>query len=106
LISSFQDTLFPYALKNCQAYLTDNWESDEVKSVVVGLRKLANDDVTAKIKAAVEIESETADKEVQIASIVKNVEWQMSLDRKTGPLKTLQGLVWLQGYKDKVIQGQ
>lgn len=46
------------------------------------------------------------DSEDIIADVVKNVEWQMSLDRKTGALKTLQGLVWAKGYEDGSIKGQ
>jgi hypothetical protein len=40
--------------------LSENWESDEVKSVVVDLRKLANDDFNAKIKGADEIENDVS----------------------------------------------
>lgn len=47
-----------------------------------------------------------ATKEEQIEGLVGNVKWQMSADRKTGPLKQLQGLIWKQGYDKGEIKGQ
>lgn len=47
-----------------------------------------------------------ASKEDQIEGLVNNVKWQMSSDRKAGPLKQLQGLIWKQGYDNGDIKGQ
>lgn len=47
-----------------------------------------------------------ASKEEQIEGLVKSVKWQMSLDRKVGPLKQLQGLIWKKGYDKGDIKGQ
>ena len=38
-------------------------------------------------------------------SIIKNVEWQMSLNRKSGPLKELQGIMWKSGYETGLLKG-
>uniref|UniRef100_A0A182SUN1 Enolase-phosphatase E1 n=1 Tax=Anopheles maculatus TaxID=74869 RepID=A0A182SUN1_9DIPT len=97
------DTLFPYALKNVEEYLKNNWNEDATKTVVAALREQAEEDKKAEVEGVTTISA--GDSEDIIPEIVKNVEWQMSKDRKTGSLKTLQGLVWAKGYKDGTIKG-
>lgn len=102
-ISFVKDVLFPYALKNVEEYLKTHWKEDATKTVVAALREQADEDKKAEVEGVVTIPTE--DSEDIIPDVVKNVEWQMSLDRKTGALKTLQGLVWAKGYKDGSIKG-
>uniref|UniRef100_A0A182NLA2 Enolase-phosphatase E1 n=1 Tax=Anopheles dirus TaxID=7168 RepID=A0A182NLA2_9DIPT len=102
-ISFVKDTLFPYALKNVEEYLKNNWNEDATKTVVAALREQADEDKKAELEGAVTIPA--GDSEDIIPDIVKNVEWQMSKDRKTGALKTLQGMVWTKGYQDGTIKG-
>lgn len=102
-ISFVKDVLFPYALKHVEEYLKTHWKEDATKTVVAALREQADEDKKAEVEGVVTIPTE--DSEDVIPDVVKNVEWQMSLDRKTGALKTLQGLVWAQGYKDGTIKG-
>lgn len=102
-ISFVKDVLFPYALKNVEEYLKAHWKEDATKTVVAALREQADEDKKAEVEGVVTIPAE--DSEDVIPDVVKNVEWQMSLDRKTGALKTLQGLVWAKGYKDGSIKG-
>lgn len=45
-------------------------------------------------------------KEEKIDSIVKNVNWQMDIDRKAKPLKQLQGHMWRHAYESGSIKGQ
>ncbi|XP_049284998.1 enolase-phosphatase E1 [Anopheles funestus] len=102
-ISFVKDTLFPYALKNVEEYLKNNWNEDATKTVVAALREQAEEDKKAELEGVTTISA--GESEDIIPEIVKNVEWQMSQDRKTGSLKTLQGLVWAKGYKDGTIKG-
>lgn len=102
-ISFVKDVLFPYALKNVEEYLKTHWNEDATKTVVAALREQADEDKKAEVEDVVTIPAE--DSEDVIPDVVKNVKWQMSLDRKTGALKTLQGLVWAKGYKDGSIKG-
>ncbi|XP_053657694.1 enolase-phosphatase E1-like [Anopheles marshallii] len=102
-ISFVKDILFPYALKNVEEYLKNNWNEDATKTVVAALREQAEEDKKAEVEGVTTIPA--GDSEEIIPEIVKNVEWQMSQDRKTGSLKTLQGLVWAKGYKDGTIKG-
>ncbi|XP_026477243.1 enolase-phosphatase E1-like [Ctenocephalides felis] len=104
--SFVKDTLFPYASDNVQSFLTSNWESADVKSAVSALRELAVKDKSESVEGCVEIiEEDDSNREAVIKSVVDNVKWQISLDRKTGALKTLQGLIWEKGYKDGTIKG-
>lgn len=59
-----------------------------------------------ELKGIIPILSETHPKEQIIDSVVKNVEWQMGLDRKTTSLKQLQGHMWVDAYKKKEVRGQ
>uniref|UniRef100_A0A2M4AS03 Enolase-phosphatase E1 n=1 Tax=Anopheles triannulatus TaxID=58253 RepID=A0A2M4AS03_9DIPT len=102
-ISFVKETLFPYALKNAEEYLRKNWNEDATKTVVKALREQADEDKKADLEGVIPIPAE--DSESIIPDVIKNVEWQMSQDRKTGSLKTLQGLVWAKGYKDGTIKG-
>ncbi|XP_058055461.1 enolase-phosphatase E1 [Anopheles bellator] len=104
-ISFVKDVLFPYALKNTEEYLKTNWNEEATKTVVEALREQANEDKKANIEGVVTIATAGESDDLIIQDLVKNIEWQMSKDRKTGALKTLQGLVWAKGYKDGTIKG-
>ncbi|CAH0594211.1 unnamed protein product [Chrysodeixis includens] len=104
-ISFVKDKLFPYAEENVKSFLDSQWESEDVKNVVSALRKLALEDKENSVDGVVAIPGEDASKEDQIEGLVKSVKWQMSADRKAGPLKELQGLIWKQGYDKGDIKG-
>ncbi|XP_052756719.1 claspin [Galleria mellonella] len=104
-ISFVKDKLFPYAEENVKQFLESKWEEEKVKEAVDALRKLALEDKEKNVEGVVTIPGEDATKEEQIEGLVNNVKWQMSLDRKAGPLKLLQGLIWKQGYDNGEIKG-
>lgn len=45
------------------------------------------------------------DKELQDA-VIQNVRWQMNSDRKSTPLKSLQGHMWRSGYEQGELRGR
>jgi enolase-phosphatase E1 len=51
------------------------------------------------------MESSTVPKDEAIDSIVKNITWQMDMDRKIGALKAFQGFMWKSAYTSGKIQG-
>ncbi|CAH0400469.1 unnamed protein product [Chilo suppressalis] len=104
-ISFVKEKLFPYAEENVKQFLDSQWESDDVKGAVSALRKLALEDKEKNVDGVVAIPGEDASKEDQIEGLVNSVKWQMSSDRKAGPLKLLQGLIWKQGYDSGDIKG-
>lgn len=104
-ISFVKDKLFPYAEENVKDFLTNQWETEDVKEAVAALRKLALEDKEKSVDGVVTIPGEDASKEDQIEGLVKSVKWQMASDRKVGALKQLQGLIWKQGYDKGDIKG-
>lgn len=109
-ISFVKDTLFPYARKNLQNYLKSHWNEPELVKVVDDLRALAEQDAkdsqwegVPRIPPTSHGDGHCTMADALQKSIEANVLWQMDRDRKTAPLKALQGLIWLQGYKDSEL---
>ncbi|WP_294329875.1 acireductone synthase [uncultured Sphingomonas sp.] len=75
-IAFVAEVLFPYAAKHLAAYVANH--SEEVAPI---LAEVPGDDKVATL-----------------------LEW-IAEDRKATPLKTLQGLVWAQGYADGTLKG-
>lgn len=106
------DTLFPYAAAHVKEWLTAHWGSEECKSDVAALVAQSADDLKASVDgaSAVAVTSELlhatgAAVSSAINAIVANVQWQMSLNRKTGCLKQLQGHIWRDGYESGQLKG-
>lgn len=87
-------------------YLAAQWDTEDAKEAVKMLRDQSVADKKDNVEGCVEILAETEDKAKQIESIVANVKWQMEHDRKAGPLKNLQGLMWVEAYKAGAFKGQ
>ncbi|KAG4075718.1 hypothetical protein HA402_003543 [Bradysia odoriphaga] len=105
-ISFVKDKLFPYAVEHVEEYLTANWTTEAVQEAVKELRAQYVADVTDKIEGAVAIsDGEAKEQAEEIAEVVANVKWQISIDRKTTSLKKLQGLIWAKGYDSGAIKG-
>lgn len=98
--------MFSYARKHVENFLKTNWNDEKVNLVLKDLETLSKKDVEDKIEGAIEIIDGEVDSAEKVDSIVKNVEFLMNNDRKVAALKTLQGLIWEQGYKDGSIKGQ
>ncbi|MGV7524142.1 hypothetical protein PJM24_28980, partial [Mycobacterium kansasii] len=75
-IAFVADVLFPYAAKHLAAYVATH--SEEVAPI---LAEVPGDDKVATL-----------------------LDW-IAEDRKATPLKTLQGLIWAQGYADGTLKG-
>lgn len=87
-------------------FLDTKWEAEDTREAVKMLRDQAATDKADNVDGCVEIVAETEDKAKQIESLVANVKWQMEHDRKAGPLKNLQGLMWVDAYKAGAFKGQ
>ncbi|XP_037817326.1 enolase-phosphatase E1 [Lucilia sericata] len=98
-ISFVKDTLFPYAKEHTEKYLQDTCETLETKNIIKDLKNLPQYEVFLKET------STTPEKEVDINVISQFVNYLIDKDLKLGPLKTLQGYVWAEGYKSGNIKG-
>jgi enolase-phosphatase E1 len=96
-ISFVHDVLFPYARARVASYLEAMTGSDpEIRHIVEGLQ--------AELEAGSrELEARSRKPE---ADIVSYAHWLMDRDRKSGPLKALQGRIWEQGYLTGELKGE
>lgn len=97
-ISFVKDVLFPYAKENCKEFLNQHFDEPEIKLIIDDLCELANRDGNP-------IERND-DKSLFIDSIVANVHQQISTDRKTRELKSLQGKIWKVAFENESIKGK
>ncbi|HEY4344499.1 MAG TPA: acireductone synthase [Parvibaculum sp.] len=87
-IAFVHEVLFPYA----RARLADFCAAHRAEA-----------DVAEALKAARDLDGHSDfDLDQTVALLLR---W-MDEDRKAGPLKTLQGLIWREGYEDGVLKGQ
>lgn len=83
-ISFVHETLFPYAKQNVQEYLLHHQNEPEIQTIIEEVQKLAS--------CATE----------DVGSVL--LQW-MERDKKITPLKTLQGMMWEEGYRQGAFQG-
>lgn len=80
-IAFVRNVLFPYARKRLHAFLEAQWNTPEIRDIVQAAREASG-------KALPDIG----------AAVTQFAEW-IDEDRKITPLKTLQGLIWREGYE-------
>ena len=80
-IAFVRNVLFPYARKRLHAYLEAQWNTPEIRDIVQAAREASG-------KALPDIGT----------AVIQFAEW-IDEDRKITPLKTLQGLIWREGYE-------
>jgi enolase-phosphatase E1 len=92
--------LFPYARREFEAFLSDRWDDPEVRAAVTDLEAVRhNDDPSApRVRDHSGITSP--------AAVAAYARWLMDRDRKTTPLKALQGLIWERGYEAGIVTAQ
>lgn len=119
-ISFVKDILFPYVVENLEGFLNQyiNWENlfeeinskksteistfqEKVTHAVVELIKQSERDAIDPPKnydpSSRVIINSAVDQLRQ--SLIKNIKWQISIDRKHWALKGFQGLVWKNGFE-------
>jgi enolase-phosphatase E1 len=86
-------TLFPYARARVKDYLSRNWDTPEIQSDLAQLRAESSAD------AAQGLNPPAFEGEEGIESAVAYIHWLMDRDRKSTPLKSIQGRIWREGYQ-------
>lgn len=92
-----KNVLFPYARDNCHSFLNQHFNEVEIQKIIDDLVTLSVIDGRLIVRSD--------DKEEFIDSIVLNVQWQISEDRKTRELKNLQGKIWKVAFESGEIRG-
>ncbi|MBO0859720.1 MAG: acireductone synthase [Chloracidobacterium sp.] len=95
-------TLFPFARARVGDYLARNWDAPEVQAHLAQLRDEGSADISQGLNppnpaAPAAIEGESASEQIERA--VAYIHWLMDRDRKSTPLKAIQGKIWQEGYQ-------
>ncbi len=88
--------LFPFARTQVKDYLSRHWTTTGVREDLAGLRKEQAADTEQGLAPPV---IGAGSDEAQIESAIAYVHWLMDQDRKSTPLKSLQGRIWEEGYR-------
>lgn len=87
-------TLFPYANEKISAYVRENFS--EIQAEIAGL----------KLEHASDTLYENDFDEASPESVTNYLKFLIDADRKSTPLKSLQGKIWQQGYENGELQGE
>ncbi len=104
-LSFVKEELFPLVTKNIKQFLIDRWSNDSLQQTVEKLREQSLQDQKEGMEGCVLVLSKEDEKQEIMDSLCSNVGWQMSFDRKSGPLKELQGMIWKDAYESGTVQG-
>jgi enolase-phosphatase E1 len=109
-IAFVHDVLFPYARARVRTYLEETTPSDAgVRQIVEDLRRelpASGFPVAAEVSAPPIEGSRAVTPHASDDDIVSYVCWLMDRDRKSGPLKSLQGRIWEEGYVTGALEGE
>jgi enolase-phosphatase E1 len=100
-ISFTYEVLFPYARDRLQQFLCDHRSDSQVQ---IALQSLKVENVPDVQQGAPAVESRTEHELLLKAG--EYCLWLMSRDRKSTPLKTIQGLIWEQGFSRHDLRGE
>lgn len=85
-LSFVKEVLFPYARQHIGDYVRCHAEEDTIVSLLNDVRMAAGEDLS-------------------LEGVIAQLEQWIDADKKITPLKTLQGMVWEQGYRQGDFQG-
>lgn len=96
-------TLFPFARARVKDFLSGAWDALEIQTDLAQLRAEQSADVAQGLNPpAFECESSI----VLLESAVAYIHWLMDRDRKSTPLKAIQGRIWREGYEAGELLGE
>lgn len=95
--------LFPYAREHVAAFLRERWSDPAARAIVEQLRA---EHERERASGQEPPPWPAAPDEAALAGAVAYAHWLMERDRKSTPLKVLQGQVWERGYRDGTLRAQ
>jgi enolase-phosphatase E1 len=95
--------LFPYARARMKNFLAEHFSSDEVRADIARLRQEHDEDARRGLEPPPQQDDSP---EAQLESMTAYIYWLMDRDRKSTPLKSLQGKIWEEGYRTGELRGQ
>jgi 2,3-diketo-5-methylthio-1-phosphopentane phosphatase len=105
-IAYVHNIMFPYAKAKCGDHLKATWDTETTRADVQKLLELSEQDAKDGVPGVIVIPrlSSTVSDEQQREFVIKNVTWQMSVDRKSTALKQLQGHIWSTAFKNQELK--
>ncbi len=102
-ISFVNETLFPYARRKLRTYLEAYRSTPEGLALLARLRQQRDADACDHADVPPWVD---ATLEARYDSVASYVGWLMDRDRKSPPLKDLQGRIWEEGYRTGELVGE
>jgi enolase-phosphatase E1 len=96
-------TLFPFARARVKDYLSRNWDAAEIQADLAQLRAEHSADAAQGLNPPA-LEGEYSIDRIE--STVSYIHWLMDRDRKSTPMKAIQGRIWQEGYQAGELLGQ
>jgi enolase-phosphatase E1 len=100
-ISFVYDVLFPYAREWLEPFLRRHWDDQETQAELVQLLEENGRDVAQGAPSLSDAEAGTA-----LDHAVAYLNWLIDRDRKSTPLKSLQGRIWQAGFAAGELKSQ
>jgi enolase-phosphatase E1 len=99
-MSFVYEVLFPFARTHARTYLEKHFDSVELQN---DLALLASEHKADSLQDPPPPNLISRTRAEEIESLVAYVHWLMDRDRKSTGLKSLQGRIWEQGYRDRIL---
>lgn len=97
------EVLFSYARSHVKSFLQLNWDSADLIADLEDLRREHEFDLKQGQKPPL---LATGPRDAQLGSLIAYINWLIDRDRKSRGLKSLQGKIWKQGYRDGTLKSQ
>ena len=95
-------TLFPYASRNVESFLTSQIVEPEIRAIDRDLKAQSVKDAAAGLTPPPWRDNSTND----LRACAAYVQWLMARDSKCTPLKLLQGKIWQRGFENGELHGE
>ena len=106
-IAFVHEVLFSYARSQVRNYLAVHFDSDETRADLAQLREEHVADMNQNRQPPALVPSlVNAPRDAEIDSLVAYINWLIEQDRKSTGLKSLQGKIWRQGYRDGTLKAE
>ncbi len=100
-MSFVYNVLFPYARERLEPFLKAHWDGPETEAALLQLREENGRDVAQGAPSLSDGEAGTA-----LGHAVAYLNWLIDRDRKSTPLKSLQGRIWQAGFAAGELKSQ
>jgi enolase-phosphatase E1 len=95
--------LFPYASRKIESFIMENFQNEQVHTLIVELREQLQEDAKRGLQPP---RWKKEGREAEIQSAAAYCRWLIERDSKYTSLKALQGMIWQAGYASGELRGQ